>query len=791
MGTIVGLIVGGVLGLVGLKLLAPKRPDIEPAETQQANPIPPRIYGYGRRRLYGALAFWGNATDGSTVDVIAFHDGKISAVQAVYVNDDLVTISGGAVTSVQNKAGGGTQPDKYRGGVVKIGYNLGANPETAHAAVSAKLGAGWGANFRGDGVASGYIIKEPVREKDFNEVYPQGDNAQLSLVADLQFVFDFRDGGQSIANPATWTGGADNPVLILCHYLTQRLGYDYATQILPQIAAWTAAADVCDETISSEKRYRCWMLYDSTKPPSQVIQEILDTFDGWYCENENGELVIYAGEYYAPTVTIDADQIVEYELQTHVPREDVINEITNTYISSAHDYQVVDASAFQDSASIAEIGIQTTKRDPQVPSHKQTRRLSKIFMTRNNTANRGVVVTNYAGRVALGQRFITLEIIEAGSTVFSGVVEVQKVTRNSSTFGLTIEWIEAEAAAWDWNPASEDGDPAATGTYPVLAALSAPTIDTVTPTFGDNSSLVSLLVEATGPARSDLTWFARVREAGDSAWSERRYDDLDPTAGVEILIPFVSSESTIEIQVAYKTGAGQISPWSTLASTAISVDDEAPATPATPTLEAWTSSIHLSTTAMPRARSYIWSFYQSDGTTLKGTVTTTNPEVFYTLPEAQADGGALREYKVSVQASNGAGSSAASSQLSITKTAPAAPTGISATGGAGGATITYTPSASSGVVGNVVFVAASSGFDPATTGIVRFGGNSGTFSLFDLATGTFYFRMAALDGWTSNPSLLNLAAEGSFTTTADSGGFDGSGGGGSGGGWSEEPIFEY
>lgn len=766
----VGIKVSG--GLLGNALgIGPKSPKPQQAEAQIKNSVAPRTYGYGRRRVYGVPAFWGSATNGASVDVLAFLDGQSHAMVQAYLNDEPVTISGGNVQSPDGEA--------YAGNIVQAGFRLGVATETAHAAVVSALPGVWTSAHRGDGVTTGYLIKQPVKEKRFIERYPQGDNVVLSGVFDMQLCYDPR------TDATAWT---DNPILHLLHYLTVREGYDYATRILPQIALWEAAADICDETISGEKRYRAWVLYDSRAKPHEVKGSILETCDGWMAENEAGEVLVYAGAYTTPTVTIGPEHILEYEHQGYVESEDYYNEIRVKYISADHDYNEVEAQPWRDEADISARGsVNSTETAPQVPSHKQARRLAKITQARSNAQDRGTVTTNYGGRIIEGQRFINLEIIEAGTVIFDGVAEIVTITRNLETSGFTFEWVKADPNAWAWNPATEDGYGAPTGTFPTIAAPDAPDITAVTYSFDATAQTAALTIEGAGPDRADLTWYARTRRVGDTAWVEREYPDIAAGASVELLVDVAPINTPIEVQISYTTGSGAFSGWSdtetVTADTTATVPDAAGAV----TLVSWGSSISLTTASIPRATSYRWRIYASDGTTLKRTIDTVTPATTYTITQANADGVA-RDYKVTVEGRNAAGSGTASAQLTISKPAPTAVTGISATDGDYSTTITFTPN--SAASGNIVFYSDITGFDPETQGRTMTIGNTGTYIMDNLVADTYYFIIAPIDGWTTAPAFLNLSSEYDFTINIGGGGSGGSGGGweGSGDQWTVPDI---
>lgn len=777
-GTTVGISVAGVsLGTLllassvltavgGLLKGTAKSPKPAAAESQIRNPAAPRLKGYGTRRAYGSVVFFGTASDGSAVDVVAYVDCPANSVERVYLNDDQVTISGGVVQQLADKS--------YSQSKVLAGFNLGATPNTAHAAVISKLPGIWTTAHRGDGVVSGYLIKQPVKQKDFLEVYPQGDSVEMSLVIDMQPCFDPRNPAHSISNPDTWEA-TENGVLQLLHYFVFEQGYDYTTRILPKIALWNAAANVCDQTISGEARYRSCILYDKTAQPKEVIGSILETFDGWYAVNSENQIEIYAGAYYTPTVSIGPSHIVDYSVQTFVEDENKLNEVTVKYISDLHDYNEVEAQPWRLEDDISERGrVVNTSISPQIPSFKQGRRLAKILVARENAPNRGTVTTNFAGRIAENQRFINLEIEEAGAVLFDGVAEIVAITRNLETGGITFEWRSADPNAWAWNPATEDGYGAPTGDFPTLDALTAPTINSVTAQFDAVANTAVFTVDGTGPDRADLTWFLRWKYSVDSVWNEQRYDDIAPGASVALATSTIPINTDIDIQIAYSIGTGQVSPWSATFDANADTESDPPGAAGAVVLDEWEEAIRVSTASIPRATSYVWKFYLADGTTLKRTITTATRNATYSLAQAAADGVA-REYKVTVQGQNTAGTGTASAQLTITNPAPDAPTGVSATDGDYSTTVTYTPT--SGANGHVIYYSTTTGFNPKVEGRFTTIGNSGTYIIDNLAPDTYYFIVGALDKWTQDPDFLNFSAESDFTIAIGGGGSGGDGGG--------------
>ncbi|WP_066795028.1 hypothetical protein [Sphingomonas soli] len=534
-------------------------------ETSRKSPIPVRTRAYGALRLYWDALFFGNKSDGTPIDVGAFHDGRANAITQVYLNDDKVTLTGTTVNAL---------PDgRYRDSRVKCGFNLGLPTETAFADVVAELPGIWTTDHRGDGIVTGFLIKFLTKADKFLETYPNGDDIQMSLAGEWSLVFDFRDEAQDAYDQTTWEY-RDNPVLAFLHREITQGGVDFNTQILPQIDKWTAAANDCDAAMAlaaggTEPRYRLALAYKATETPAAVRLAILNTFDGWYCENERGELIIYSGRFYEPTVSIGPDKIASYSIQQHVAAEDAVNEVLITYVSAEHDYATVDAASWRDQAAIDASGREpvTIGLDAQIPSPTQGRRLAKRKMIRANAPYRGSIVTTFGGREVLGERYINLTIEEAGAVFYDGPVEiVGSPERDMQTGGVRFEWVAADPAMDDWDPSEETGDATPVGEVPDVEPLDDPEITDAVVNFDTDSGAGApgayLVLTATGPDRSDLTWFARTKLSTASVWGERQYSDIDPGTSVTINTEYVPADAMVDAQVSYATGDGRRSAWS-------------------------------------------------------------------------------------------------------------------------------------------------------------------------------------------------------------------------------------
>ena len=552
----------------------------EATERSIKNPTPLRQYACGKRRMFGTSMLFETASNGSSVDVFAFAEGPANAITQVYLNDDKVTIIDGVVQEGEDgryrSAGSGAPWLGGPGGAtVAAGYNLGAPVETAHEAVVSVFEGVWGTggtdiwteNHRGDGIVSGYLIKKPVEAEDFIDIYPQGDNVTMSLAGEWGKFFDPRNAAHDPLNHLTWEY-TDNAVLHTLWYFMIYRGFDYARKLEPVIGYWITAANDADISVAldaggSEPRYRGCVAFDGGKKPGDILSEFLACFDGWTDVDGNGCQVVYSGRLYEPTVSIAAEQIIDYRHQAFVPEEDALNEIVIHYVSEIHDFNTVEAQSWRDETDITDRGVILSDAiEPQVPSHTQARRLAKRIMSRRNAPDRGWCRTKFGGREVLGQRYINLTIEEAGAIFFDGVAEITGVERDYDTGGVNFEWVAVDANIDAWNPATEDGEGAPTGNRVALEPVDAPTIDTATPIVNDSGFAQVDVIINDAPVRDDLTWYGRWKISADAIWNEQQYSDVDAGAPVELLIGPVPGGESVDVAVKYRVGDGRSSAWS-------------------------------------------------------------------------------------------------------------------------------------------------------------------------------------------------------------------------------------
>lgn len=560
---------------VGLGALAtPKVPDPESGKVIRRQSRPPRVIAVGIGSRLGSTSYMLRETNGSTLAlVIALHDGRLASIDAIYLNDDLVTLdgSGWVQAGADGRYGNGT--------FVQIKTRLGAATETHYSEMTPLFGALWPTTSRGDGIGSLMMLaKHPSKEK-FAQFFPNGE--PLPTVVATPVCYDWRQdttaggsGSQRRNDETTWQPSG-NPVVWMVHHEWFRCGRSWTRCIEPVLADLTAEADYCDVSVAkiggAEPRYQFGGNYTADTQPQARREAMLAACDGWLSTNGRGHMVMKVGRYTEPTFTLTGDHIEGYEWSAFNPDEENINKLIVSYVDPSKDYTETECDPWVDEDDITATGRERSEglSLTWVQSHSQARRLAKRKMSRLQAERRGRIITGLYGLNGLGQRYIRVQNPELDSMA-DVVVEVMGVEFDPVSAQVVFDVILADTAIDAWNPATEEGNAVSGAERPDPEALPAPSITSVTAFFEQTGSGtgVRLNVVGAGPDREDLTWYVRWRVSGAGSWVEGQFADSDPTGGFDVDTGFVPADATLQVQAAYETGGGVLSEWG-------------PATPAT------------------------------------------------------------------------------------------------------------------------------------------------------------------------------------------------------------------
>lgn len=455
LGIVGALYIGASVGLSALSALfipkprAPKPEDVQQSTRQN---LAPRYRHYGRVKVSGTWAFAGSK-EGSFYKVLSLGQGPIDGFEEYWVDDNQVTLGpDNFVLEDQYISGAGNKK-------VRIETRIGANNSPYYSFLNSKFPE-WTSDHKGNGIATLFAIQGSVKSEDYLKMFPQGIQTNYRVVMRACLV----------ENPYTLTTAwDDNPSAIIRDYLYHPDGMRLAKSILTTplaTAGWRQAFTKCDAIYNlksggTEERYRLWGSYSLEERPADVLNRMLTACDGRLQITPDGGLTLDIGDIPATPVILDDSVIVGF---SEVGRgRDILstaNTIRSTFLYPAADYQSAEAEPWVDEEDVALRGeIVQDQEYIMSPSHSQTRRLMKIASYKANPNWVATFNCNLKGLSAFGERFVRVvypafaidEIFEVQDFAFD-------IGENGILTTVTISVSSLPAAAYTWNPATEEGD---------------------------------------------------------------------------------------------------------------------------------------------------------------------------------------------------------------------------------------------------------------------------------------------------------------------------------------------
>lgn len=585
--TIAGVAITG--GLVAAQYLLAPTPKVQAYESTRGvlrQTTPGAWEGVGLDKITGAYSLW-DERDGRAHEVHMMCLGPVSGFQRFFIDDDEIQI---------DADGWCLASSRFSARDVRLLTRLGVPVQTAFDIPELPEGI-WTEDHRGDGIAAIYARMESGPAAEQGNRWPMRGSTAIAAEVRLAPVLDPRDLAQDPGNWETWKWAASSGphpgqnlalqiLHLLCHARTG-FGWDYATEILPEVAFWKAAADACDIPIplksgGTEPQFWGGLSWSAVETePVEALKALLQACDGHLRMTSLGwRLTIGVQE---PTVIIERENIRSYSWKRFRRTDEAISEVAVTFTSPAHGYtaQEVDPWPVSDRGKRAPVSL------PACRSYTQARRLGKRAAILAAAEYRLTVVTDMAGWSALGERSVRVRIPEVDP--FADCVIILdvpvKIDPGSPTPGAMIEGVVLSPTAYaEWDADADEGAPPPSATAVTSEDVIA---DTLTAAAERRGEAVVIVCEWGDPDRPEIVWQIQHRLSDDGSGSPGAWTTTTvgsptvigepPSARLRSETPTVRTGTNYQVRVA-RVGGAEI--WSAPVTVSTLEDAVAPSPPA-------------------------------------------------------------------------------------------------------------------------------------------------------------------------------------------------------------------
>jgi hypothetical protein len=415
--------------------------------TAAPQPGGPQLGVFGHRRVAGRIVL-SEKSGGLTYLIIAIAGAPINAINAVYVNNQLVSRDTDGY--VLDKPWFGSSASS-----IEIDFYDGTQ-----VAADAKLVAaftGWTADHIGLSQTYARIIIDPTQATS-----AYSSNAVPDFTFDVTGfpVYDPRNVYHEIADPSTWTY-SDNAALINAAYLVHELG-----AALPMSRVdWDSvaeAADICDEAVTlanggTERRYTSALYWSTDERHEDVLARAGAAHAGGVYA-VGGQYKMATGASNTSTATITPDDYEGDGLQfSETPSlADIANGVRGSFASPLHNYEPRDFPAYQDAAAVADDGGVEHWLDMDlaaVTSHTQAQRLARIAYNKTRYGYDAQLHINITHLDVVSNDVITLTDDLAG--ISAGAFRVQSDSLGGD-YSIRLALAYEAASFFTWTAATDE-----------------------------------------------------------------------------------------------------------------------------------------------------------------------------------------------------------------------------------------------------------------------------------------------------------------------------------------------
>jgi len=357
-----GAFYGGLQGASAAFIKKPKM-SMDSVQARLNISIDPQSLGkwiFGQTAAATDIVYAEKIGETAACHVVAAAAHEIAEYGALYVNDELITLSSGAAT--------GDWAD-----VLTVARNMGTTTQSA-LTIS---GSTWPAAATGKGIAH-YSLRWNFASDNGKQKLSGGIPTRITQVVKGAKVYDPRldssiggSGSHRANDQATWeytNAGKDigaNWALIVAHYL---LGYRidgkliYGVGVDPADVDWTQVANmatICEQTVDSKPRYRIGGMLPITQDHENIIGQ-LESAIGGKVSKVGGKYFIWCPHNdLTPAGTMTDDDII---LESGVsfkpagPIEDLYNTAIGQYVEPSLLYQMTQYPEVIESSAVTEDG---------------------------------------------------------------------------------------------------------------------------------------------------------------------------------------------------------------------------------------------------------------------------------------------------------------------------------------------------------------------------------------------------------------------------------------------------
>lgn len=565
---VVTSIVTTALSLLLSALFKPKKPPPPSRERQQAirEAAQVRAMNVGRVKIAADAHLIYDANDNNQfIRLMAMNWGPIDAYEALYLNNELVTLDGSNLVT-------GSQDGKWDG-IVSIHTTLGSPDQLAlpQAKVHYPI---WTDDHRAQNVALAWVRQVPVRSTDKRARHIHGELAFTTVIRGAADIYDPRTGT---------TGYSDNNALVLLWYLRHPDGRNWPDERI-DFERFKTAANICDELVplragGTERRYRCAGQIRLDEDPNDVIRDLLENMDATPIFNERGQFgVLIGNEALAPELVFEAHHVLATQFRAGSRAIDRYNRVAPIYISPEHNFMEITPPAYEDAADVAANGATTNRLELRFcPSAGQAQRLAKRTFFKLNPLDVGAIRVGVLGLLAQPGATIRLGYDEAETTELLRVMR-REIDKKNQEVTLHVRSIPENYE--DWDPAVDerlvDTLPLVGGSGSLIAEPQNVQAFGVALAINQSTTGAGLRITWDDPGDDTISAEAEFAIAGSDIWTASA---PVPASQGRITFSGIDDGQTYDAQVRFIGGGGGKTEFVTVTNVTIVADSTAIAAP--------------------------------------------------------------------------------------------------------------------------------------------------------------------------------------------------------------------